>query len=260
VGAVDVRYSDWDCTLEPAADGRPRLRLGLRLIKGLAAAAAQRLVEARCRGPWASLADLRQRCALDRRALKALAAADALAGLAGNRHRAGWLSSAPAAPLPLLPLPEDDEALPLLPPPGEGEAIVADHARLGLSLRRHPLALLRAQLTALEVLHADAIARMPPGSVVRTAGLAITRQRPASAKQVTFVTLEDETGQLNLVVWRRLAARRRSVLLGARLLGALGEVQRESGVTHLVARELIDYSGLLGQLLGGLAVRTRDFH
>jgi len=206
--------------------------------------------------PWASLADLRQRAALDQRDLKALASADALAALVGNRHQAGWHAALRAEPLPLFPDPGGEAILPLLAPPEEGEAIVADYASLGLSLRRHPLALLRERLTALRLLTAEAVQQVEPGARVRIAGLAITRQRPASANEVTFVTLEDETGQLNLVIWKRVAVRRRATLLQARLLGAVGEVQRESGVTHIVVSELMDYSSMLG----GLVVRARDFH
>jgi error-prone DNA polymerase len=256
VRPVDVCASDWDCTLEPVRQGEPALRLGLRLVKGLSHDAAARIVAARAERAWASLADLRHRAALDRRELKALAAADALAGLVGNRHQAGWQAALKARRLPLLPGVDEEASLPLLPPPSEGEAIVADYSHLGLSLRRHPLALLRTRLSDLRLLTADAVQRVEPGTRVRTAGLAITRQRPASANEVTFVTLEDETGQLNLVIWKRIATRRRAALLQARLLGAVGEVQRESGVTHVVVSDLADYSSMLG----GLVFRGRDFH
>jgi error-prone DNA polymerase len=260
VRPVDVRHSDWDCTLEPAAAdagaaGTPALRLGLRLVKGLSAAGAERLVQVRGEGPWRSLTDLEARVAPDRRDLRALAAADALAGLAGDRHQAGWQVARRGEALPLAPLPEHEPALPLLPPPGEGESIVADYASLGLSLRRHPLALLRERLGGLGLVSAADVAQVPAGRRVSTAGLVINRQRPASANNVTFVTLEDETGVVNLVVWKRIAERQRRVLLGARLMAVRGEVQRESGVTHVVAESLVDHS----DLLGGLMVRSRDF-
>nr|WP_242476941.1 error-prone DNA polymerase [Halochromatium glycolicum] len=256
VRAVDVSASDWDCTLERTQDGVPALRLGLRLVKGLSRAGARRLIAARHERRWQSLADLRHRSGLDRRDMKALAAADALSGIAGHRHQAAWQAASRAEALPLLPADEQAAALPLLAPPQEGEAIVADYASLGLSLRRHPLALLRPELDRLQLLTAQAVEQVTPGVRVRTAGLAITRQRPASANDVTFVTLEDETGQLNLVIWKRIAVRRRAALLNARLLGAVGEVQREGGVTHLVVSELVDYSAMLG----GLVIRVRDFH
>ncbi|MFY9974934.1 MAG: OB-fold nucleic acid binding domain-containing protein, partial [Chromatiaceae bacterium] len=123
-----------------------------------------------------------------------------------------------------------------------------------------PLDLLRERLTALRLLSAREVGEAPAGSRVATAGLVINRQRPAAANNVTFVTLEDETGQVNLVVWRRIAERQRRALLGSRLLAVYGEVQREAGVTHLIAERLADCSGLLGELLGGLVTVSRDFH
>jgi error-prone DNA polymerase len=270
VRAVDVCHSDWDCTLEARTPrtGQPALRLGLRLVKGLSQAGAERLVSTRAEPGWQTLDELRERAHPDKRDLKALAGADALAGLAGNRHQAGWRVArqiAAGTPLPrggggrqrALPLPLPAEpAVPLLPRPREGQEIVADYASIGLSLRRHPLALLREQLTGLGLGSAEDALGAEPGAIVSTAGIVINRQRPASANNVTFVTLEDETGQVNLVIWKRLAERQRRTLLGARLMGVRGEIQREAGVTHLVARQLMDYS----QLLGGLVVTSRDFH
>jgi error-prone DNA polymerase len=187
--------------------------------------------------------------------LLALAAADALVSLVGNRHIAAWEVAGLVRPLPLAASRQASEALPLLPLPEEGETIAADYASLGLTLRRHPLSLLRGQLRRHRLLSAEEVGKVPPGRTVAAAGLVVNRQRPASANSVTFVTLEDETGYINLVVYKRIAEHRRKVLLGARLLGAVGEIQRESGVTHLVARRLLDYSPLLGELV----VRSRDF-
>jgi error-prone DNA polymerase len=261
VRPVDVRGSDWDCTLEPGrhsvgAGGEPALRLGLRMAKGLSSAGAERLVQARAEAPWSSPADLARRARLERGDLRALASADALAGLAGNRHQAAWRVAGIRKPLPLAADPAHAGCTPLLPPPGEGESIAADYASLGLTLRRHPLCLLRGQLTRRRLLCARDVNRAPPGRMVSTAGLVVNRQRPASANSVTFVTLEDETGYVNLVVWKRVAERQRKVLLSSRLLGVVGEIQRESGVTHLVVRQLRDYS----DLIGGLVTRSRDFH
>jgi error-prone DNA polymerase len=148
------------------------------------------------------------------------------------------------------------EALPMLRRPTEGDDIAADYRNIGVTLGRHPLALLRHRLDAAGLRTARAVAEMPRGARVRTAGLVITRQRPSSASGVTFVTLEDETGYLNLVVWERLAERARRPLLGARLLGVIGVVQKESGVLHVIAEELVDHS----ELLGKLDARSRDFH
>jgi error-prone DNA polymerase len=255
VRAVDASASDWDCTLEHGVGGEPALRLGLCLVKGLSRQGGECLVRERRQGPWLSVADLALRAGLARGDLQALAGADALKELTGNRHRAAWEVAGISTPLPLAPAPAGPEPLPLLPVPSEGESIAADYASLGLSLRAHPLALLRDRLRELRLLTAREVGAVSPGWVVRTAGLVVNRQRPASANNVTFVTLEDETGYVNLVVWKRVAEVQRKVLLGARLLGVEGEIQRESGVTHLVARRLNDYSGLLG----GLVTRSRDF-
>lgn len=255
VRPVDVRRSDWDCTLEPGRKGEPALRLGLRMAKGFSRQGAERLVQARGEAGWYSVKDLARRAALDRGDLRALAGADALAGLAGNRYQAAWQVGGVREPLPLVADVAIPGALPLLPTPGEGESIVADYASLGLTLRRHPLFLLRGHLDRRRLLCARDVNRTPPGRVVGTAGLVVNRQRPASANSVTFVTLEDETGYVNLVVWKQVAEKQRKALLSSRLLGAVGEIQRESGVTHLVVRQLRDYSSLVGSLV----TRVRDF-
>jgi len=252
---VDVCASEWDCSLETAAAQGPALRLGLRMVKGLSMSGGERLVLARAAGPWRSGADLARRANLERGDLQALAGADAMAGFAGNRHLAAWEVAGIHRPLPLVPDSAERPPLPLLPAPTEGQSIVADYASLGLTLRSHPLALLRGHLRRRRLLSAREVDTVPAGQIVSTAGLVVNRQRPASANSVTFVTLEDETGHVNLVVWKRVADRQRKVLIGARLLGVVGEIQRESGVTHLVASRLRDYS----ELLGGLVSRSRDF-
>ncbi len=257
VRPVDVRHSAWDCSLEPDAQTAPALRLGLRMVKGLSVQGAERLLAARRVASLNSVQDLGERAGLGRRDLQALAAADALVGLAGNRHQAGWQVAGVEPQLPLFAgLPAGvPEPVPLLPSPSEGETIVADYASLGLSLGRHPLALLRGHLNRRRLLPAEQVRRLPHGTRVRTAGLVINRQRPSSANSVTFITLEDETEQLNLIVWKRLAERQRKTMLGARLLGVVGELQREGRVIHVIAQRLEDHS----ELLGGLVTRSRDF-
>jgi error-prone DNA polymerase len=133
--------------------------------------------------------------------------------------------------------------------------VLADYVHLGLSLRDHPLRLLRDDLMQHRLLSAEQVAERPPGEIVHTAGLVLLRQRPGNGRAV-FVTLEDETGSLNLIVWADLAERQRQVLLNAKLLGVWARIQRADGVQHLVCKRLEDYSGLLGEL----AVRSRDFH
>ena len=255
VRPVDVAVSDWDAALEAGEEGEPALRLGLGLVRGLSRDGARRLVEARAGGAFDSVQQLAERAALERSDLEALSAAGALAGLAGNRHRAAWRVTGVERPLPLLPSLRIPEGLPLLRAPREGEDIVADYRALGLTLGRHPLALLRPQLAADGWLSAAALWERPNGERVRTGGIVVTRQRPGSASGVTFVTVEDETGQANLIVWKSLGDRQRRVLLGSRLLGVSGEVQREGDVLHVIARRLEDRSALLGEL----AARSRDF-
>jgi error-prone DNA polymerase len=200
--------------------------------------------------------DLGERAGLDRGALEALAAAGALAGLSGHRHRAYWNVAGYEPPLPTAPVDDDARATPLLTAPTEGEDIVADYAATALTLRRHPVALLRERLTAEGVLCARELAECRPGCAVRVAGLVVTRQRPGTASGVTFVTLEDESGSVNIVVWRQLAEEQRSALVDSRLLEVRGELQRESGVTHVIAKRLVDRS----RWLGGLVAPSRDFH
>ena len=253
---VDARASDWDCTLERREDGAAALRLGLRLVKGLSEPAALRLVESRLTGAFANVQDLAERARLDRRELGCLAAAGALEGFAGHRHRAAWNVAGVEAPLPILPQLRIAEGIPLLRAPREGEDIVADYAHTGLTLRRHPLALLRPRLETRGILTAAQLRGMKQGMTVRTAGLVITRQRPGSAQGVTFVTLEDETGYVNLIVWRNVADRQRQALIGSRLMGVAGELQLEGEVMHVIAHRIVD----LSRWLGRIATSPRDFH
>ena len=258
VRAVDACVSGWDATLERCADGEPALRLGLRLVKSLSRAGADRLIAARGARPFASVPDLATRAALVRTDLEALAAAGALASLSGNRHLAFWEVAGAEHGLPLAPAAAGGaaEGRPLLSSPTEGEQIIADYAALGLTLGRHPLALLRERLRAAALLSAGELARAQNGARVRTAGLVLMRQRPATASGVTFLTLEDESGQVNVIVWESVGRAQRRALIESRLLEVHGELQQQDGVTHLIARRLIDRS----PLLGGLLARSRDFH
>jgi error-prone DNA polymerase len=257
VRPVDVAVSDWDCTLERRDDGRPALRLGLRMVKHLSQEGAERLLAARTVGAFVDAADLAERAVLDRRDLEALAAADALAVLAGHRHRAVWQVSGVERALPLLPAATGPrEGMPLLRAPREGQEIVADYFSTGLTLRRHPLALLRDALAKRGVSPNQELWEQPDGRSVTAAGLVITRQRPGSASGVTFVTMEDETGYVNLIVWKRVAEAQRAALLESRLLLVRGKLQREGDVLHVIAHRLTDLSALLGDL----TVASRNFH
>jgi error-prone DNA polymerase len=199
---------------------------------------------------------LAHRAELTRHDLTALAAAGALAPLAGHRHDAVWEVAGVEKLPPILAGTAFDESAPSLPAPTEGQDIVADYRSLGLTLRRHPLALLRRNLASKRLVTAAEIARTPHGRLARTAGIVIGRQRPDTASGVVFVTLEDETGATNVIVWRDLGDRQRSELLGSRLMGVYGRVEREGEVVHLIAGRLVDLSGMLG----GLQTQSRDFH
>jgi error-prone DNA polymerase len=248
VRPVDVTTSAWDCTLEGRA-----LRLGLRMVSGLSEAGVQRIVASR---PFKSVDDLSRRAMLNRHDLECLAAAGALASLVGHRREAHWRAAGVEHASDMLGNAPVRETAPNLAAPEESEDIVADYASLGLTLGRHPLALLRDRLGHLGMLTARQLYLLPHGHTARAAGLVTCRQRPDTASGVIFVTLEDETGCVNVIVWRDLGERQWRELLGARLLGVQGLIEREGEVVHLVAHQLFDYN----KLLGCLSVHSRDFH
>ncbi|WP_410953570.1 error-prone DNA polymerase [Pseudomonas sp. S1(2024)] len=257
VRPVDVCHSDWDCTLEPEPGEVLAIRMGLRLVRGLAEGDARRLEQARAQRPWRDVEDLCLRAGLDSRARAQLADAGALRALARDRHQARWQV---AAVQPQLPLFADIEALPErtveLPVPSVAEDLMADYQTLGTTLGPHPLTLLRSRLRALGCRSSRELQDVGHGDNIAVAGLVVGRQRPQTASGVTFVTLEDEHGMVNVVVWRDLAERQRRALVGAQLLKVSGRLEQENGVRHLIARRLEDVS----PLLQGLDVRSRDFH
>ncbi len=256
VRSIDITVSAWDCTLEPAGKAFA-LRLGLRLVKGLSRAGAGRVTDSRQLRAFANIADLSYRARLNRSDLQALANANTLASLTrGHRHQACWAASGVEKSSPIFPRPHVNEGIPLLLAPTAGENLCADYASTGLTLGPHPLALLRSRLQALGIITSGDIAQKENGRYVHTAGIVTTRQRPASANNVTFVTLEDETGNTNLIVWQQLADRQHYELVRSRLLGVHGRVQREGAVIHLVAKKLVDYTAMLGTLVA----TSRDFH
>ena len=257
VRPVDVFHSEWDCTLEPDPQGALALRLGLRQVRGFSEADARRLEQARAQRPWRDVEDLCLRAGLDSRARARLADAGALRALARDRHQARWQV---AAVQPQLPLFAELQALPeaevALPAPTVGEDLVADYHTLGTTLGPHPLRLLRSRLRALGCRSSAELAGVEHGDAIAVAGLVVGRQRPQTASGVTFVTLEDEHGMVNVVVWRDLAERQRRALVGSQLLKVSGRLEQENGVRHLIARRLEDIS----PLLQGLDVKSRDFH
>ena len=267
VRPVDVALSEVEATLEGEGDGATlrAVRLGLNQVAGLAADAAGRIVAARAEAPLASAEDLARRAALDAHALRSLAQAGALRALlpadAAHRHQAAWaVAGVDTRPTALLHATRVHEAAPAaLPAPSEAEDMVADYRALGLTLARHPVALLRPQLAAFRVQPAAVLAGYPNGRLARASGLVTHRQRPETAKGTVFVTLEDETGAVNVIVWPRVAEQQRRALVGTTLLTVYGTWQREGegerAVMHLVAAKLVDHS----PLLAGLLARSRDF-
>jgi error-prone DNA polymerase len=232
------------------------LRLGLLMVKGLSEDAARRIVAARAERPFASVADLARRARLNRGEMERLAAAGALRPLAGHRRSARWEVAGIEPANAVFREPVVHETPAALATPTEGEDLVADYAATGLTLGRHPLALLRPRLARLGLMTAEELKGVSHGQPARVAGIVTNRQRPDTASGVVFVTLEDETGYANIVVWSRVAESQRRALLASRLLAVHGTVEREGDVIHMVAGRLTDHSRLLGRL----ATRSRDFH
>ena len=255
VRAADVMHSNWDCTLEEGTS-LPAVRLGLRLISGLKQVSAERIVVERRRLPFDSAEDLARRADLDQGDMRTLSGADALQSLSGHRRQQVWEASALARPPELLrdaPVDEDFLELPSAP---EGEEVVHDYATVGLTLRSHPLALLRPHLAKRKLLTARDLLDSPNGRLVRYAGIVTLRQQPDTANGTIFISLEDETGVVQAIVWRRLRERQRSEVLRARLMAIYGTWQREGEATNLIAGHLEDLTHLLGEL----ETSSRDFH
>ena len=248
---VDVNASCWDCTLEGDA-----LRLGLRQIDGLPEHAAAALVSAResC-GPFRDIADLRARAGLSPSHIERLASADAFTSLGLTRRQALWdarsLIAAPDLPLfrAMGVREEGGErrtiALPAMP---LSEEVVADYQTTRLSLKAHPMAFLRPDLAARGFVRASDLRSRKFRSMVQVAGVVLIRQRPGSAKGVTFITLEDETGVVNLVVWPDLKEKQRKVVMGARLMEVRGRVEYDDEVIHVIAAHLTDATPALHAL------------
>ncbi|WP_223302889.1 error-prone DNA polymerase [Halotalea alkalilenta] len=253
---VDVRYSVWDCSLESGRDGAWGIRLGLRMVRGFRQAQAGRIEAARALGAFDDVAELARRTRLEPRALSLLADAGVLRALAGNRHRARWAVAGIEAQRPLFAsLPATEEQAVRLPLTNTGEDLLTDYATLGTTLGPHPLRLLRGRAELRRCVDSRALAGLEQGRGVSVAGLVVGRQRPGTASGVIFVTLEDEFGMVNVVVWRALAERQRLALVESRLLRVSGRLESKEGVRHLIAHHLHDISALLD----GLDVRSRDF-
>jgi error-prone DNA polymerase len=261
VRPVDVNYSDWDNTLEPVdkGDGLCAVRLGFRQLDGLRESEMEALMAARGPG-YTSPEDLRQRTGLHRAPLERLASADAFGSMGLSRREALWQVRGEVVhqSLPLFAATgvseqggEAGTQLPLMPP---SEQVIQDYQTARLSLKGHPMSFLREGYRARRILPTAEAAALPNGRRVETAGLVLVRQRPGSASGVVFITLEDETGIANLVVWPRVMERFRPIVMGARILHVKGRVQTADNVTHIVAEQLADCTGDL-QLLSEDSVR-----
>jgi error-prone DNA polymerase len=257
---ADVRFSAWDCSLEPDRDGSPQLRLGLRQVKGFGKAAAQRLVAARDVEGFRDAQDLCDRAGLNRREMSALAEAAALRSIAGHRHRARWETAAThMQPQDLLEGVAGKDAIDsravAIRPPTAVDDLKADYAATGLTLGKHPLAFIRGELRRRRVRTAEDLLKLEHGTRARACGLITMRQRPMTANGTMFLTLEDETGYVNAVLWPRVWERQRAVVLQASLVAIDGVMESDGDVYHLIAERLHDYS----HLAEGLNARSRDF-
>jgi error-prone DNA polymerase len=242
---------------------RPPVRLGLRVVGSLSEAAGHRIMQARAGRPFADVEDLALRAQLDLKDLNALAAADALQSLAGHRRQQVWQASAQRkAPGMLREAPINEQAL-LLAAAKEGEEIFFDYTAMGFTLRRHPVALLRARLKRMKLLTAQELEQLPHNRKAAACGIVTVRQQPQTANGTIFVTIEDETGPVNVIVWKHVREQQRDALLHSKLMAVRGVWQRDvdSGgqVKHLIAETLEDLTPLLGRLGRGRS-SARDFH
>ena len=272
VRPIDVGVSVWDATLEELETregfearargdratprAQPAVRLGFNSVGSFNLRAATRVISAREQRPFASVEDLGRRATLSTVELDALAAADALHSIAGHRRQARWEAASHRLDKDLMRTASIDERTSQLPFATEGREIVDDYASTGFTLRRHPLALLRPRLRTMRLQSAEELHDLPSGRFVRTTGIVTVRQRPGTAKGTIFVSLEDETGVINVIVWNHIIETQRRPLLSARMLTVHGLWQKQGEVRNVVARQLFDHSHLLGRL----GTSSRDFH
>ena len=271
VRPVDVTYSDWFSTLEPVSSNtdtacdkpegyQAAIRLGMHRVRGFNREAGERIVSARDASGFNDLRDLARRATLRRDDIEHLAAANALRTLGGHRYQAHWQTQAIEEPRPLLESKAQYQHNPLddgiaLQAPGESQDMLADYHSTGLTLGRHPMLLLRADYPFSRCRRESELQTLRHGCFIRVAGLVTGRQRPGSAAGVLFLTLEDETGNINIVVWKDVQQRCRKALLGGSLLLVKGVLERRDGVAHIIAGDLIDYS----ERIASLSIRSRSF-
>ncbi len=257
---VDVLHSQWDCTLDlnnmaGTLNAQPALRLGLRLIKGFNQAAAERIRQLREQRGFTSAEELARHAALNRQEVAALVSADALRSLSGHRHQAHWETAAIEAHRPLLDMGEDLSSGITLPPPSEVQDVLADYHATGLSIKQHPMALLRSRKPFVNCKTAQQLQHLNHGRFVRVAGVVTGKQRPGTASGVVFLTLEDETGNINIVIWKSLQERCRQALMQSTIMLVKGVMECKDSVIHVIAGELIDQS----HQLQALNSKSRNF-
>ncbi|AMK26649.1 error-prone DNA polymerase (plasmid) [Sphingobium fuliginis] len=259
VRPVCINASRWDCTLEPADGDRFAVRLGMRMVTGLKEADAARIIVARADEPFVSVEELWRRVGVGIGSLNRLAEADAFRGsMRLARREALWaIKALRDEQLPLFAaadarenglVQEIVEQPVALRPMSEGREVVEDYGHVGLTLRQHPVSFLREELLRQKMVPCSALDRTKDGRYIWLAGLVLVRQRPGSAKGVMFITIEDESGIANLIIWPRMFEQNRRIVMGARMMGLYGQVQREGEVVHVIAKKLIDLSPLLGSL------------
>jgi len=266
---IDINHSMWDATLEPGINSnRCALRLGFRMVKGLAERDVEQLLAARGNG-YSSTEEIAHKTGCSRSALTCLAQADAFRSLHLGRREAVWKTSALQTKLPplaahaeMLPPQEPDVALPALT---ASQQVVRDYRSTGITLREHPMSFLRSTLAMRRMVTAEQLQKVPHGRIVTVAGLVLSRQQPMTAKNTIFLTLEDETGTINVIVWKHVHEKHRRSVYGGTLLCCQGELQRAGLVTHLIARYFWDWTSQLTRLNAGdsdptLSIPSRDFH
>ncbi|CAM4130652.1 error-prone DNA polymerase [Roseateles saccharophilus] len=255
VRAADVLHSNWDCTMEDV-DHEPAVRLGLRMVKGLKKESAARIVKARVQRYFESAEEVAMLAQLEHQDMRQLAAADALRTLSGHRRQQVWDAAALRRLPKLLEGAPVDEPELEIEPAGEGEEVIWDYSTLGLTLRSHPLALLRSRLDERRFATAEDLSMAENGDFVQYAGIVTLRQQPETAKGVIFVSLEDETGNVQVIIWPSVRDEFSKALYRSRMLCVEGSWQREGDACSLIAKRLED----LTPLLGDLETASRDFH
>ena len=266
VRPIDVNHSHWETTLELIENSsRHAVRLGMHMVSGLSEEEARALVAARGAG-YRTPAEIARRAGCSRRALDRLAQADAFSSMTIGRRQALWKTSALDGKIPPLFARADlfDEPEVDLPSATASQEVLADYLAVKLTLREHPLTFLRSRLKRKRVISVVELKKTPAGKAVLVAGLVLFRQHPQTAKETIFLTIEDETGAANLIVWKYVHEKHHDAVYRGKLLACWGVVQREGQVLHVVARHVWDWSAQLKHLdpqqgAPAFPIRSRDF-